>query len=278
VAVYRRSKRHRFLLFVLALSSVTVITLDFRGQGGGMLDGLRSGARDVFAPVQSAADRAFSPVGDFFGGLTRYGAVKAENDSLRRELEQARSENLRQAGSQRELENLLELQQLSFAANIPAVAGRIISTAPSNFQLTVTIDRGTDQHVDKGMPVVTGAGLVGRVVDVSATQSTVLLITDPSSNVGVRLQTSGDIGVAKGAGAHAPLPVDLVSLDTKIAEGEAVVTSGLQQSIFPPEVPVGRVKSARLPPGALQQEVSVEPVVDLQRLEFVKVLLWRSNP
>ena len=277
MAVYRRSRRHRFLLFILALTSVTVITLDFRGQGQGVLESARAGVRDAFAPVQSVADRVFSPVGDFFAGLTRYGKIRAENKRLRRELEQARSENLRQAGSERERESLLALQQLNFAANIPAVAARVVSTSPSNFQLTVTIDRGSDQQVAKGMPVVTGAGLVGRVVEVSAGRSTVLLITDPSSNVGVRFQTSGDVGVARGAGAREPLSVDLVNLDTKVAEREAVVTSGLQGSVFPPEIPVGNVKSARVPRRALQQDVTVDPLVDLGRLEFVKVLLWKPG-
>ena len=277
MAVYRRSRRNRFLLFILALTSVTVITLDFRGQGQGVLESARAGIRDAFAPVQSVADRVFSPVGDFFAGLTRFGRIRAENKRLRRELEQARSENLRQAGSERERESLLALQQLKFAANIPAVAARVVSTSPSNFALTVTIDRGSDQQVAKGMPVVTGAGLVGRVVEVSAGRSTVLLISDPSSNVGVRFQTSGDVGVAKGAGAREPLSVDLVNLDTKVAEREAVVTSGLQGSVFPPEIPVGNVKSARVARGALQQDVTVDPLVDLGRLEFVKVLLWKPG-
>lgn len=278
MAVYRRPRRHRFLLLLLVLTSVTVMTLDFRGGDNGFLEQARNSARDVFAPVQSAADRAFAPVGDFFGGLARYSQVKAENDRLRRELEEARAKTLRQAGSERELENLLALQQLSFAADIPAVAARVVSTAPSNFQLTVSIDRGSDERVEEGMPVVTGAGLVGRVVEVSASRSTVLLITDPASNVGVRLQSSGDVGVAKGGGARNPLTVDLVGVETKVGVGEPVVTSGLQQSVFPPEVPIGRVRSASVPRGALEQDITVDPIVDLQRLEYVKVLLWRSSP
>ena len=75
----------------------------------------------------------------------------------------------------------------------------------------VEIDRGTDAGVDKGMPVVTGAGLVGRVVEASKRRATVLLITDLSSNIGVRLTASGDVGVAKGAGAGNDLPVDRIT-------------------------------------------------------------------
>jgi rod shape-determining protein MreC len=167
VAVYRRSRRHRFVLLLLVLTSVTVITLDFRGGGDGALETVRQGARDAVAPVESAADTVFSPVGDFFGGLARYGDVKAENAKLRRELDQAHNDNLRQAGAERDLQSLMELQNLEFAGNIPSVAARVISDAPSNFQMTVNIDRGSDQGIEKGMPVVAGAGLVGRVVDVS---------------------------------------------------------------------------------------------------------------
>jgi rod shape-determining protein MreC len=275
VAVYRRSRRHRFVLLVLLLTSVTVITLDFRSRGSGVLESIRDGAGDVVAPVQSAVEGVLAPVGDFFGGITRYGKLRAENTRLRRQLDQARSDTLQNEGAERERQRLLELQDLAFARDIPSVAARVVATSPSNFQLTVTLDRGADANVTPGMPVVTGAGLVGRVIDVSRVRSTVLLISDPSSNVGVRLQGSGDVGVAKGAGSQHSLPVDLVAVETKVAEGEAVVTSGLQQSIYPPEVPVGRVRSVSTPQGALQQRITVDPVVDLRRLQFVKILLWR---
>jgi rod shape-determining protein MreC len=278
VAVYRRSRRHRFVLLLLVLTSVTVITLDFRDGGGGAVETIRQGVRDVFAPVESAADAVFSPVGDFLGGLTRYSDVKAENSRLRRELDQARSENLRQAGAERDLQNLMDLQHLEFAGNIPSVAARVISTAPSNFQMTVTIDKGSDQGIEKGMPVVAGAGLVGRIQETSKSSAVVMLITDQESNVGIKLQASGDIGVARGGGASQQMPVDFVDVSTKVEVGAAVVTSGLQQSVFPPELPVGRVVRASAAPGALQQDVTIEPVVDLRRLEFVRVLQWKPQP
>lgn len=242
------------------------------------MESVRQGARDAIAPVESAADTVFSPVGDFFGGFTRYGDVKAENAKLRRELDQARNENVRQASAERDLQNLMDLQNLEFAGNIPSVAARVISDTPSNFQMTVNIDRGSDQGIEKGMPVVAGAGLVGRIVDVSGSTSTVMLITDQGSNVGIRLQASGDIGVARGGGASQQMPVDLIDIGTKIEQGAAVVTSGLQESVFPPGIPIGRVVKATVPQGALQQEVTIEPVVDLRRLEFVRVLKWKPQP
>src|SRR5207244_4579232 len=135
-----------------------------------------------------------------------------------------------------------------FAGAIPAVAARVVATSPSNFQLTVEIDHGIPAGLRKGMPVVTGAGLAGRVVAVSQERATVLLLTDPSFNVGIRLSASGDVGVARGNGIRQPLPVDLVDLATKVTGGEVVVTSGLQGSVFPPGIPVGRVRSANVRP------------------------------
>lgn len=275
MAVYRRSRRHRFVLVLLVLTSVTAITLDYRGSAA--VEAVRRTARDAFAPVQSAAGRALAPVGDVFGGLTRYDDLKAENRRLRGRLENARADSVRGADAQRVRQSLLDLQNLSFAPNLPAVSARVISAAPSNFQLSLALDRGEDSGIAKGMPVVTGAGLVGRIVDVSRERSTVLLVTDRTSKVGVRLAGSGDVGLAKGAGLKEPLPLDLIDVDTPVAVGEAVVTSGLEQSLFPPDIPVGRVRRARIPAGALQQDIEIDPVVDLRRLEFVKVLQWRPK-
>ena len=274
MAVYRRSRRHRFFLLLLVLTSITVITLDYRDAGSGTLESLRRGARDALAPLQSAASDVFEPVGNFFGGLTRYGSLKAENARLRAQLDKAKGDELATEGAAREREALLDLMRLDFASTIPAVTARVVSTSPSNFQNTVVVDRGSDKGVVVGMPVVTGAGLAGRVLEVSHTRATVQLLVDRTSNVGVRLTGSGDIGVASGSGTNEPLKVDFVAAATKVTAGEAVVTSGLPGSAFPPEIPVGRVKSFHTPPGAIQQEITVEPAVDLQRLEFVKVLLW----
>ena len=274
MAVYRRSRRHRFLLLLLVLASITAITLDYRGKGAGALESVRQGARDVIAPLQSAAARALAPVGDFFGGITRYGSLQKENARLRRQLEDARGEMLAAEGAERERRALLELQRLDFAQTIPAVVSRVISNTPSNFQSTVVIDRGSEQRVAVGMPVVTGAGLVGRVLEVSRTRATVQLLTDRSSNVGVRLTGSGEFGVATGTGTSEPLRVEFVSATAKVAEGEAVVTSGLQQSAFPAEIPVGKVRSAHVGPGEVEQEITIDPAVDFRRLEFVRVLMW----
>jgi rod shape-determining protein MreC len=255
-----------------------LITLDERGSSSGVIGTLRRGAHDVFAPVQSAADKVISPVGDFFGGLTRYGHVKAENRRLREELARVKASGLRESDAQRQLRELTDLEHLTFAADLKSVVARVVSTSPSNFQVTVELDKGTVAGLQKGMPVVAGAGLVGRIVEVSKERATVLLITDGESHVGVRFSGSGDTGVANGAGARAPIQVGFVNADTTVTNGEVVTTSGLQNAIFPPGVPVGKVRSVKTAADKLALDVTIDPVVDLSHLEFLKVLTWLPPP
>ncbi len=276
MAVYRRSRRQRFALVVLILTSITVVTLDFRGDGA--VGSLRSGLRDVFAPAQAVVARVFSPVTGAFGGISRYRGLRSENERLRRELDTAKAEALKGADASRERRLLLALGGLDFAGEIRSIPARVVGYAPSNFAVTIEINKGIGHRLAVGMPVVTEAGLVGRITEASWDRSTVLLLTDPASAVGVRLATSGEVGVVKGAGQRRLLPLDLIPVEAELKPGDAVVTSGLDGGLFPPAVPVGRVVMAKVEPGALAQEATIEPTVDFARLELVKVLLWTPRP
>jgi cell shape-determining protein MreC len=70
------------------------------------------------------------------------------------------------------------------------------------------------------------------------------------------------------------MPVDLVLPGVKLKAGDTLVTSGLQLERFPGDIPVGTVHSVTQPPGALQENVTISPVVDLSKLEFLQVLQW----
>ncbi len=277
MAVYRRSASPRFVLLLLVLTAVTLLTLDERTGGLGVVDSARDTARDVIAPARDATDSAVRPVANFLQGIIHYGRLEEANTRLREQLAAREAELAQVADAQRERQELLDQQRLEFAADIPAVAARVVLASPSSLDMTVEINRGRQSGVSPGMPVVSGAGLVGRVVDVSRTRATVVLISNPTSNVGVRL-ASGEVGVASGRGSRSALEVDNVDPAAKVAPEEPVVTSGLQQSIYPPGIPVGKVRTARVPPEGVQQEVTVEPFADLRRLTFVKVLQWGAKP
>jgi rod shape-determining protein MreC len=274
VAVYRRNARPRFILLLLVLTAITLVTVDTRAGGGGVTGTLRTGAHDVFAPVQSATHAVLQPVGDFFTGAVRYGALKHENAQLRDQLAQARSHALASSNAQRELQILSELDHLSAVGNIPTVTAQVVDTSSSNFELSIQVNRGTDSGVAVGMPVVNGAGLVGRVAAVSANRSTVLLLTDPTFSVGVRLTTNGAVLVADGEGRGNPLNLELVDATTKVNVGDKLVTSGLNLAQYPKDIPVATVKAVKTAPGQLQQTVTATPTADFSNLEYVSVLQW----
>ena len=274
MALSRRSGRSRSTLVLLVLVSITVITLDFRG--GGVIASLRRGAADALTPVQEVASAVVRPVRDAVSGVTRSGSLEEENDELRARIAELEGEALRRSDAEVELDQLLELKGLSSFTDLPTVSARVVGTTVSNFEQTVQLDVGSGEGVAEDMPVVTGAGLAGRVVDVSRTRSIVRLVSDRTSAVGVRLP-SGDLGVAEGAGPGQPLELGLVDLETVVAPGELVVTSGIDDSVFPGGIPVGRVEGVASPQDeVLEQEVVVAPVVDLDRLRFVEVL--RTGP
>jgi rod shape-determining protein MreC len=274
LAVYRRPARTRFTLLLLVLTSITLLTLDYRGAGAGTIDVVKDGVRDAFAPVQQASDKVFAPVGNFVGGILHYGDLEAENERLREEMANLRGRADRADAVERERQVLLDNLDLPTEEDIPRVDARVVSTNPSNFAFTVEIDKGTSSGIAAGMPVVTGGGLVGRITDASRNRAVVQLVTDKKISVGIVLSSSGDLGVANGTGSLNRIDLDLIDPQTTLEKGEVVVTSGLQQSQYPPGIPVGKVTSAVLRPNALQQDVTIEPVVDLRRLTFLTVLQW----
>lgn len=274
MVVSRRSGRRRSVIVLLVLTAVTLITLDQRGAGDGVIGSARDTARDTMAPVQSWVDDAFRPVTDWWSGVTDAADLKSENARLRKELADARTDARSAQPALRENRELKQLTQLPFLGGVPVVAAQIVSASPGNFETSVELDKGTDAGITVGNPVVAGRGLAGRITSASKRRSTVLLLTDPASAVGVRLANSGATGVAKGRAGSNLLTLDFVPPDVTVTEGELVSTAGLQNAEFPAGLPVARVVSAERQPGDLLQKITLDPLVNVGRLEFLDVMLW----
>lgn len=266
------------MLVLLVLTAVTLITLDQRGAGSGLISGARDGARDAIAPVQTAVDDAFRPIGDWWSGVSDSAGLKSENSRLRKQLADARSRARAAGPALRENEQLKQLTQLPFVGGIPTVATQIVSASPGNFVSSVELNKGTDAGIEVGNPVVAGQGLVGRITSASKQRSTVLLLTDPASEVGVRLET-GEPGVAKGRAGNNLLTLDFVSPDVEdVRKGGVVTTAGLQNALFPAGLPVASVVSVEKTAGDLDQKITLRPLVNVGRLEFLDVLKWTGSP
>ena len=273
MALSRRTGRSRFTLALLILTSVTVLTLDFRGSSA--IQSLRNAASSAFSPVRDGASRVFSPVSNAWNGLFHYGNVKNENDRLRSELEQAQGQAAQNADAKRQLDELTQLEGIVQFTQLPSVTAQVTAGPLTNFEHTLEIDRGSSKGIKVGMPVVTGAGLIGRVVDVQANRSVIKLLTDPDIVVGIRLASSGETGLLHGQGDGKPLVVDAgIEPKVSVPKDDIVLTSGEDRASFPGAIPIGRVSKAELGEGQLNQVLTVTPLANLGRLSFVKVLLW----
>jgi rod shape-determining protein MreC len=274
VATRRRS---RYVLLVLTLVAVTFITLDSRGVP--VFDGARNVAADVFAPVGGAFEWLTTPFRNAWNGVTGFEELERENQELRDQLDQLSADEAREASAREQLERLNEQLQLGFVGDIPTQIARVTSGPYSNFtDYRLELDKGSDQGLAEGMPVVTRAGLVGRLERVSRTRSVVQLATDPDFVVGVRLASSQDLGVGRGGGASDRFIVDRgIELEDPVEPGEAVLTSGLDNSVMPPDVPIGVVDEVVPDENTREQLLQVRYAVDFSQLDVVQVLKWTPS-
>lgn len=274
MVVYRRSSRRRTVIALLVLTAVTLITLDQRSAGGGVAGAIRHGVHDVIAPVQSAADSVFTPVGDWFDGVFNAGDLKTQNRTLRRELQRARGTLAEGEAAVQENAQLRAIAGLPFIGGLRPVTAQVIGDSPGNFDVAVQLDKGTSAGIRAGMPVVASAGLVGHVINTSRTRSTVQLVTDPDAGVGVRLSATGVPGVAVGRPGSSTMDLQLIDTSVPVKQGDLVVTAGLQGAAYPAGIPVARVSAVSKSPEDVRQRIELTPLEDVSKVQFVQVLDW----
>ncbi len=261
----------------LVVASMIVITIDLRG--GGSTATMRSRVQDAFSPLQRAADRVFSPVGDWIDGVARAGELKDENTRLREALAQSLVEQARVSEIEKENAELrAQLDLPGVDDTIERVAAEITTFDASPFEDGVVLNKGTDDGIREGNPAVSSEGLIGRVGAVSRSTATVLLLHDPQFGVGVKLGDSDKAGVLEGTGDPEKLRLVGIGSLVDVRLGEEVYTSGTDVSRFPPGILVGTVSGFRTAPGATTQDIDVLPILEVTRLKFVQVLLWPPDP
>jgi rod shape-determining protein MreC len=210
-------------------------------------------------------------VGGGLENMTDIQALQERNAELEEVLAQFQAElvELREIAS--DYQRLAELLDYTTAQNNEEfITADVINIDQSGFLRTIVINRGTRDGLDIGMPVVTPQGLVGRIEQVTANASRVLLITDQNSAVSARLQTTRAEGSVIGQ-ASGTLLMDFIPLDETIQEGDLVITSGLGGN-FPPDKVIGVVTSARQLQFELAQQATVSSLIDFGTLEQVLVI------
>jgi rod shape-determining protein MreC len=271
-----RPSGSRTRIAVLVLASITLLTIGLRDAP--VVRDVREGAATVVSPVEGAADAVTRPFRNAWHGVTDYEDLRDENERLRAQVTDGDAGAVRATDAEQQLAELSAALDLPYAADVPTVAARVVSGPRSNFSHAVEIDKGTDDGLAVGMPVVTGAGLVGRISQASGSRATVELLTDPDFRVGVRVADSGQLGTARGRGRDEPMTVDTaIDADAEVARGTGLVTSGVDRSAYPAGIPVGKVTSTRQGSGGLALDLVIEPLADIDNLSYVSVMRWESQ-
>jgi rod shape-determining protein MreC len=274
MVIQQRELRTRTRLAILAVTAVLLISID-NGHSG-LIQSLRSAAHGLLAPVQSLANDAFRPLRDV-GGVTASGSLRSQNAQLRRQIAAMRRQLKKTHGATSQVGQLEKLLDLPTVENAAGVIARVTSGPAENFERTVELDTGSNKGIKVGYPVLTGDGLIGTVSEVSSHQATVTLIDNPSVGVGVRFEVSQLFGVTLAHAGSTDLTITGLSDNvTKPSKGELVFTSAVSNSIFPPDVAVGIVSSYRKQPPNPTPVITVTPIVNLDRLGYVKVLRYPS--
>lgn len=178
------------------------------------------------------------------------------------------------ADTKGELKQLKAVLDLAGRGNYKVVAARVIARgSASSFSETITIDSGSSSGIRPDMTVISQNGLVGVVKSTTGASAIVLLISDPSFRVGVRIARSQSVGVLSGLGSTS---YSLILLDPAgtIKTGDTLITNGsVGNKPFIPGVPVGVVTGVDDSTGSLTQTGSVSSYANLNDLGVVSVVL-----
>ena len=203
----------------------------------------------------------FRSLGDWSSTLQRVAELEEENRQLRQWRERAIL--LEQQNAQlREVANIQVNEQLS------TVAAQVTADTSGAFRNSVLINAGRRNSISDGWAVMDGRGLIGRISGVGRTSSRVILITDTTSRIPVKIRPSGARGIVAGRNTRLP-QLELVTNLNQLSSGDTVFTSG-EGGIFPPDLLVGTVSLNA------NNQVVILPAADINNLELVNVI--RSRP
>jgi len=200
---------------------------------------LRIAVIDRVVPSFSWAMAPVTGMVNLVGDFQSYQQLAAQNDDLRRELQQMKA--WKEAALQLEQENarLLDLNKVRLDPKLTYVTGVVMTDSGSPFRQSVLINVGERDGIIDGWPAMDGIGLVGRISGVGQNTARVILLTDVSSRIPVTIQPSGQRAILAGDNTLNP-PLEFLENADLVRPGDRVVTSG-DGGVFPPDLLVGQV-------------------------------------
>lgn len=254
----------------LVVASLLVLTFYLREGETGPIHAVRGAVQTVATPFRMLGNAVASPfvaIGNVAGNLSAspqtLSDLEKENAELTAQLAALTEQNA-------DAERLEGLAALKSSYGIEGSTGRIIGTSSDAWSRTVTVDKGSLDGVAVNMPVANSGGIIGQVTEVSASSSTVRLITDENSSVSAMLQESRAQGMLEGQ-PDGTLRLNYVDAGAEVNVGDLVVTSGLG-GVFPKGILLGRVSSVEKTDNALYYTIVVTPSSEAESNEEVLIV------
>ncbi|SEH02882.1 rod shape-determining protein MreC [Nonomuraea solani] len=270
------SRRARLILGVLLTAALIILTIDHRTGDNSPLRPLRAAGSYLFGTAEQFGGGLVRPVGGFVHAILSAPAAKERIEALKAENAKLRAGLL---AGKLDLDRAKQLKQmlgLSGAGGYKVVTANVVARrGQPGFEDAVQIDVGTGDGVRPEMTVLNGDGLIGRVLHASVRSSTVVLLSDPASAAGARLEGGKEIGVVHGVGEHGRLvQFRLLDSTAPLTRGGRIVSFGSQHgSPYVPGVPIGVIERVESTPGELTRIAYARPYADLTALDVVGVVV-----
>ena len=225
----------------------------------------------LFAPLQYSFHWVSTRITHGIQAIRELRTLQSRVAELQQTVDRLMIENIRLREVEIEATELREQLQFKLAnPTYELLAAEVIGRDPSNLLHYVIIDRGVEDGLAVGMPVVTSRGLVGRITTVYPNSSRVMLLVDPASSVNALIQSSRATGIVQGQG-RGSLTLRYVEQSEQVQVDDIVLTSGLGGN-FPKRLVIGQVREVKHNDADMFQEILVQSAVDFDRLETVLVL------
>jgi rod shape-determining protein MreC len=256
---------------VFVAVSLVLMTVDHRQHH---LESVRAGLSLVLSPLEyllGVPNAAGEWLGEVFAS---HNALERENAALRAQelLQDARLQKM--AALEAENERLRKLLDSSVKVGERVRVAELLKVDFDPFSQDIVINKGSQDGVSVGQPILDAEGVMGQVVHVAPFTSTVMLITDPSHAIPVADNRNGLRAIAMGTGSFNRLDIPNLPLNADIQQGDLLVTSGLGGR-FPAGYPVATVEKVERNPGQPFAEISARPVAHLEQSREV-LLVWTT--
>lgn len=270
--IFSRGPSLQLRLFLAVIAAIGLIVADSR--------------LGTFVKIRNYMDTAVSPFYFLANGprkvldgvsetLATRQQLELENRALRQELLLKNSDTLLLGQFKQENARLRELLGSPLRQDEHKMVTQVISTGSDPYSDQVVIDKGSDNGVYEGQPVISDKGVVGQVVAVAKFTSRVLLICDASHALPIQVLRNDIRVIAAGSGCADDLQLEHLPNNTDIRVGDVLVTSGLGGR-FPEGYPVAVVSSVKVDNQRAYTVIQARPTAGLQRLRYL-LLLWGAD-